>query len=112
MSIKDALMTTSEVFQKFGLKEPFLEAQWLLAEVINKPLDFVLAHPEFPLTKSQLSVYSRLTKKRATGWPFAYLVGHQEFYGYNFIVNKNVLIPRPETELRSEEHTSELQSQR
>ena len=109
MTIKDQLTITTAKLQKSGLKEPFLEAKWLLAAVLKKPTAFILAHPELKLKSHQIATYKRLSEKRAQGWPFAYLVGQQEFYGLDFFVNKNVLIPRPETELMVAEIITEAQ---
>ncbi|KKR99067.1 MAG: Release factor glutamine methyltransferase [Candidatus Magasanikbacteria bacterium GW2011_GWC2_41_17] len=67
-------------------------------------MSFVLfAHPEFAPTAKQISHFKKLIARRAKGEPIAYLIGHKEFYGLDFEINKNVLIPRPETELMVEE---------
>ncbi|MBI4779392.1 peptide chain release factor N(5)-glutamine methyltransferase [Candidatus Falkowbacteria bacterium] len=82
---------------------PHLEAEILLSAVLKKPREFILAHGEAGLTKPQIANFKSQIKKRLKGLPIAYLTGAKEFYGLDFIVNKNVLIPRPETELMVEE---------
>ncbi|MFA5358933.1 MAG: peptide chain release factor N(5)-glutamine methyltransferase [Patescibacteria group bacterium] len=82
---------------------PTLDAEILLAHVLKKPKEFILIHPETVLTKKQISNLQFLISKRKTGEPIAYLTGHKEFYGLDFIVNRHVLVPRPETELLVEE---------
>ncbi|MFH0955951.1 MAG: peptide chain release factor N(5)-glutamine methyltransferase [Candidatus Falkowbacteria bacterium] len=82
---------------------PHLEAEILLSETLKKPREFILSHGEQKLTKSQVANYKLLIKKRLKGMPVAYITGEKEFYGLKFKVNKNVLIPRPETELMVEE---------
>jgi len=76
-----------------------LDAELLIAHVLNKPREFVIAHPEQKINKSIKQKINRLIKQRAKGVPLAYLTEHKEFYGLDFFVNENVLIPRPETEL-------------
>ena len=85
--------------RRFKTPSSILDVQVLLALVLKKSKEFILSHPEFKLTKNQTEKYQRLNIRRANGEPVAYLVGQKEFYGLNFMVNKNVLIPRPETEL-------------
>lgn len=74
------------------------ESRDLLVYVLNKPLSFLIAHPETKLTQIQIKQFRKLTAKRRKGIPFAYLTEHQGFYGLDFAVTKDVLIPRPETE--------------
>jgi release factor glutamine methyltransferase len=76
-----------------------LDAEVLLSFVLNKPKEFLYTYPDHKLTKSQQTKFTNLIKKRTNGVPVAYLTGQKEFYGRSFIVNKDVLIPRPETEL-------------
>jgi len=80
-----------------------LDAEVLLSFVLKKPKEFLYAHPEFQPTKKQISNFQFLISKRIKGEPIAYLTGHKEFFGLDFLVNKNVLIPRPETEILVED---------
>jgi release factor glutamine methyltransferase len=57
------------------------------------------AYPEHLLTPEQEQHYHTLVERRVRGEPIAYITGHKEFYGLDFLVDKRVLIPRPETEL-------------
>lgn len=77
---------------------PLLEAEMLLAYVLNTSRVALLAHPERVLTTDQLTDYQTLIRHRASGYPLPYLTGHAEFYGLEFEVTPEVLIPRPETE--------------
>ncbi len=74
------------------------EMDMLMAFVLRKPKEFVYSHPQYKLSKSQFNKFQRLVRRREQGEPIAYLTGHKEFYGLDFIVNKHVLIPRPDTE--------------
>jgi release factor glutamine methyltransferase len=78
---------------------PLLEAEMLLAHVLNGSRTSLLAHPERTLTTNQLTDYKSLIRRRAANYPLPYLIGQVEFYGLDFVVTPEVLIPRPETEI-------------
>ncbi|MFW0837669.1 MAG: peptide chain release factor N(5)-glutamine methyltransferase [Candidatus Komeilibacteria bacterium] len=76
-----------------------LDAELILSKIIKKPRSYVLTHTENQLNFLQSCFFYYLLKQRAKGKPLAYLLGRQEFYGRDFLVNKHTLIPRPESEL-------------
>jgi release factor glutamine methyltransferase len=76
-----------------------LEAQLLLAHVLKQPRALILAHLERLLTGSELNDLEEMLLQLQQGTPLPYILGVQEFYGMEFLVNPAVLIPRPETEL-------------
>lgn len=76
-----------------------LTAQVILAHVLGKSREFILAHPEYVLEEEQLEHLENLITRLERGEPLAYLTGKREFYGLTFWVSPAVLIPRPETEL-------------
>jgi release factor glutamine methyltransferase len=78
---------------------PLLSCQLLVGHVLGQPRSWVVAHPEIPLTDQQLEKLHSLREALVQGTPLPYLLGHWEFYGLDFIVTPEVLIPRPETEL-------------
>lgn len=75
------------------------DVEILLAHAIEKSRAFIIAHPEYKLTKKQESQFKKYVKKRKEGIPVAYIKECKEFYSLDFKVNKHTLIPRPETEL-------------
>ncbi|TLN25999.1 peptide chain release factor N(5)-glutamine methyltransferase [bacterium] len=83
--------------------DAWLEAQLLLAHAIQKSRTWVLTHPEMVLDERQQGRLDDLLEKRSQGTPLPYLLGHWEFFGLDFIVSPDVLIPRPETELLVEQ---------
>jgi release factor glutamine methyltransferase len=83
-------------------KTPSLDAEVLLSFVLKKDRAYLFAHLDKELTKTQHSRYKKLISRRKKCEPVAYITNHKEFYGLDFYVNKNVLIPRPETELAVE----------
>jgi len=78
---------------------PGLDAQVLMAFLLDKPRSWVLAHPEIPLTRTRCGALEALVARLEGGEPLPYIVGHWEFFGLEFVVTPDVLIPRPETEL-------------
>lgn len=80
-----------------------LDSEVILSYILNKQRSWLVANYEKNLSLWQLCRFNMMVKKRKNGTPIAYLTGHKEFFGRNFIVNKHVLIPRPETELLIEE---------
>ena len=80
-----------------------LDAEILLAKILKKSREFILSHGEKKITSKKIADYKKLINKRIKNIPLAYLLGEKEFYGLNFLVNKNVLIPRPETEILVEQ---------
>ena len=79
-----------------------IDRERLLAHVLRKPREWVLAHPDAHLRPAHRRRFASLLRRRAAGEPLAYLLGEQWFYGRPFAVNHSVLIPRPETELMIE----------
>ena len=102
MNIKDTISEYSDKLKKTS-SSPTLDIELLLAKALNKPKEYLYEYPEKNLSTFQFNKFSKLFKRRLKGEPVAYLLGHKEFYGLNFKVNKNVLIPRPETEILVEE---------
>ncbi len=78
---------------------PMLEWQVLLAHVTGKSRSWLLAHPEAALTPGQQAALEAATRQLQAGVPLPYILGHWEFFGLDFDVSPDVLIPRPETEL-------------
>jgi len=78
---------------------PELDASVLIAHILNKPRTWVMAHPELTLTPSQQNQLDAALVRLENGEPFPYVLGHWEFFGLDFDITSDVLIPRPETEL-------------
>ena len=88
---------------------PALDAQVLLSHVMGKPRSWILAHPEAEPTNDQQKILETDIKRVENGEPLPYVIGHWEFYGLEFKITPDTLIPRPETELLVEEALKWLQ---
>lgn len=102
--------TVQKLIQDASSRIDAAEAEILLSHALKKPREFVIAHPEFFVPWPEDFAFQRFVTDRETGKPLAYITGHKEFFGLDFIVNKDVLIPRPETELLVEKAISSIQN--
>ncbi len=75
----------------------------LAAHCTGKSKTFLLAHPEYLLTPETETALREALKRRLAHEPVAYITGQKEFYGRNFFITHDTLVPRPETELLVEE---------
>ena len=88
---------------------PALDASVLIAHVIHRPRTWVMAHPELALTPEQQKELDDSLARLERGESFPYVLGHWEFFGQDFEITPDVLIPRPETELLVEKAIAWLQ---
>lgn len=89
---------TTAHLRKHGSDTPRLEAEILLAHARRCPRIQLYVQYNQPLTGDERALMRDLVRRRAQAEPVAYLVGHREFFGLDFRVTPDVLIPRPETE--------------
>jgi release factor glutamine methyltransferase len=99
ISIADAILQGARVLRKAGVPEARREASSLLAHVLDKDRTFLISRAEDFLINGQLNEFRDYVERRAQGEPLQYITGSQDFFGLEFKVTPDVLIPRPETEL-------------
>lgn len=99
MTIKDLLAQGTQILATTDQGDARRDVQVLLEHVLGVERITLYAYPEREVTPEQAERFWQLLTRRQAREPVAYLVGHKEFYGYDFLVDKRVLIPRPETEL-------------
>lgn len=78
---------------------PVLDAEVLLAHLLNVQRSYLYTHPERILSIEEQTHFAELIQKRIQGQPIPYITGHCEFWSLDLIVTQDTLIPRPETEL-------------
>jgi release factor glutamine methyltransferase len=98
-SIAEALVAAAHRLRKAGVPEARREAGSLLAYVLGRDRSFIISHADDSITEEDLDRFRETVDWRARGKPLQYITGHQEFFGLDFEVTSDVLIPRPETEL-------------
>jgi release factor glutamine methyltransferase len=99
MTIRTALAQGTELLRREGIAEPRLTAEVLLGHAVHVDRVHFYAHPEQELREVEWIHYGRYLDERMRGKPTQYITRRQEFYGREFRVSCDVLIPRPETEL-------------
>ena len=102
-------MTISEIIQKYKNQLDYLDLEILIANSLGKTREFVLTYPEFKIPSLKIENLKLKIARRVKGEPIAYILGHKEFYGLDFIVNNHTLVPRPETEMMVEMAIADLQ---
>ena len=98
-SIANSLLEASQALEAHGVPESRREAGSLLSFVIGKDRTFLISHADDLLEETEVDRFREVVARRAEGEPLQYITGMQDFYGREFRVTPDVLIPRPETEL-------------
>ena len=99
MTIAEAITTAAKVLNSAGVPEARREAGSLLSFILGKDRTFLIAHAEDQLDDDAVRRFQEGVERRASGEPLQYITGVQDFFGREFRVTPDVLIPRPETEL-------------
>lgn len=99
MDIESSLLKATSNLSDAGIPTPRLDAEVILSHLIKRPHSWIVAHARDELVSSVREEFMRMIDLRLKRLPVAYIVGHKEFYGRDFIVTPDVLIPRPESEL-------------
>ncbi len=97
-NIRDALTFGTTLLRGRGIESARLDTLLLLEHHLNASRAWLLSHPEGELHPEISENFLRDLRKRSKQQPMAYILGHKEFYGRNFIIEKSVLVPRPESE--------------
>ena len=102
-TISETLQAASESLRAASVPNDLLDAQTLLAEALGEDRTYLIINFNRQLPEDLLSKFRAMVNRRAAGEPLQYITGRQEFFGLDFEVTPDVLIPRPETELIVEE---------
>lgn len=118
MTIKEILQKETKALLNKKIKSASLDAEILLLHALNRSKNkpelfrndrsWLYAHNDYELAKPQEIKFNSFIKRREKFEPIAYIIGKKEFFGLEFYVDKNVLIPRPETETMVETGLKEI----
>ena len=99
MIIRNALKEGREKLQMNNINSSLLDSEILISKAIRKDRKFVILNLDQEIKKKNYDYFYELINERARGKPIAYLIGKKDFWKYEFIINENVLVPRPDTEI-------------
>ena len=115
MNIENTLNYGINILKANRIANPHLDSEILLSKSINKDKKYIILNSKEILSNTQLDNFNTFIERRKKGEPIAYLTNKKEFWKDEFYVNKDVLIPRPDTELIIEQvlkiYTKESQLQ-
>ena len=103
MNIQEAIHEAVITLKGRDIKTPHLDSELILSKVIKKDRKYILLNFKKILNKNDLRNFKKLINRRKKGEPVAYLTNYKEFWRHRYFVNKDVLIPRPDTEILVEE---------
>ena len=99
MNIQTALNKAYLNLKKNKIKSANLDCEILMSDVIKKDRSYIIINQKKTLSKKDLNNFNHLIEKRKKGEPIAYLTGKKDFWKHEFKVSKDILIPRPDSEL-------------
>ena len=99
LSIANFLAISTKTLSKAGIASARLDSELILAHILRRSREWLLAHDATALTQPQQQQARQLLLQRTQRQPIAYLTGRRDFYGHSFLVNEQVLVPRPESEV-------------
>ncbi|MBD1137502.1 peptide chain release factor N(5)-glutamine methyltransferase [Pelagibacterales bacterium SAG-MED43] len=99
MRLQTAIQNAYQKLKNNNIISALLDSELLMANVINKSREYILLNSNHKISKKDFNYFQKLVNQRSKGKPIAYLTNKKFFWKYEFLVDKNVLIPRPDTEI-------------
>ena len=103
LKINSILNDGTKILSNYYIKTSKIDAEILLSSILKKNIKDLIFDGRIKINQRQLKSYKNLIRRRKRREPVAYILNNKEFWKYNFYVDKNVLIPRPDTEIVIEE---------
>ena len=103
MNIQNAIRKGKMILSEKKIKTAELDSEILMSKAINKEKKFLILNFNNVISKENLNIFNDLVNQRSKGKPIAYLLKKKEFWKNEFVVDRNVLIPRPDTEILVEQ---------
>ncbi len=99
MNIYQAIKKGNNILKKNRIKSYNLDSEILMSQVFDKSRADIVLNSNIKLSDKEIVQYNKLIEQRSKKKPIAYITGKKEFWKYEFFVNKDVLVPRPDTEI-------------
>ena len=103
MNYIQILKNGENFLKKNKIKNPYLDTELILSKVVNRKREEILLNPNIKLKNTDITKFKNYLFRRYQKEPMAYILGYKHFWKYKFLINKSVLIQRPDTELVIEE---------
>tara|TARA_B100000900_G_scaffold43463_1_gene32353 strand:- start:524 stop:1372 length:849 start_codon:yes stop_codon:yes gene_type:complete len=103
MKLEEVIIKGFKQLKHNNIKTALLDCELLLSSVVNKSREFILLNSNKDIKKKEYEKFQAMINQRSDGKPIAYLTNKKCFWKYEFFVNENVLVPRPDTEIIIEE---------
>ncbi len=99
MKLSTAIKNACEELKKYQIKNPLLDSEILISKAIKRDREFIALNFNEEINEKDYIYFKKLISDRSKGKPVAYIIGKKAFWNYEFKINENVLIPRPDTEI-------------
>ena len=99
MNIENIINNAASILKQNNITNPYLDVEVLLSKSINKDRKYIMLNLKQEINSNDLNDFNNLIQRRKKGEPVAYLINKKDFWKNEFYINKDVLIPRPDTEL-------------
>ena len=99
MILEQTIRQASKTLKKSNINSHQLDAEIILSNIMSVTREYLITNNDLNITKTIKKKYLIAIKRRLKNEPVAYITGTKEFWSNDFIVNRNTLVPRPETEL-------------
>ena len=99
MNIESAIIKGTEILTKYFIPLPYLDSEILMTKAINKDKKYLLINSNKKINEKDLNYFKKLIKERSKGKPIAYIINKKYFWNSEFLVSRDTLIPRPDTEI-------------
>ena len=103
MKIKQTLEYAIKILKEHNIEDSMIKTKSLLAYVLSKPKEYLIINSELELDSEKEIIFNKHIEELLKGKPLQYITKTQEFFGMQFYVDENVLIPQPDTEILVEE---------
>ena len=97
MILEKTIKKASQILKNHNIHSHELDAQIILSDIMGVKREYLITNNEIIISKKIMKKYDIAIKRRIKREPIAYIIGKKEFWSEDFIVNHNILIPRPET---------------
>ena len=103
MNIQKVIKEASNKLKRNNIKTSSLDSEILMTKAIGKNKKYLILNSSEKIDKKNLNYFNELVNQRYLGKPIAYLIGKKNFWKHEFLINEDVLIPRPDSEIIVEE---------